>query len=231
MPSCRFRLSIGLQDEIRPETQAIRRLQRGPFPPDFTPLAIQMAPERTNTMPKQRAWRPGFDRNAPKIWSPEMAERIGSYPKSPEAYEAMRQRSSVTALATHAKGSFTRRGVPDGWGGRKGEALAARATAGQDAAVIYRALRGHNGGPSLDSDHAPSTDAERADFAMAEVIGITRDPTVPTRLRLEAARVVLAFAMPDPGRGKAAEVMAEDVLAALAVKVGLPPAPPLTKRS
>lgn len=182
-------------------------------------------------MPKLRAWRLDFDRKAPRVWNPELAKRRAQYPQTPEAYEAMRALSRATALETHSRGTFTRKGVPDGWGGRKAEAMEARRIAGQDAALLYRALRNHNGGPALDEDEGlPETDAERADFVMAEVFGMFRDPTSLVRDRLNAARLLLSYVVPILERGKQADMRAKDVLTALSTKLGLPPTPPLTKR-
>ncbi|UPY38738.1 hypothetical protein [Sediminicoccus sp. KRV36] len=62
------------------------------------------------------------------------------------------------------------------------------------------------------------------------MFGIFRDPTALTRDHLHAARLVLSYVVPAPGRGKKADRTAENVLAVIARRVGLPPTPPLTKR-
>lgn len=179
-------------------------------------------------MTRVKTWRPDFDRKAPKVWDPEKAARFPRYPQTPEAYEAMRQRSRETILKTKP----TRAGVPDGYSGKRDEVLAAKVRAADEGAAVGRfLLYGHNGGPPLDDpdDLAGLTDEQKGNVVLGEVFGTYRDGTAPLRDRLDAARLFLRYTVPQPKRGAIPAETAEAFLEALAERVGLPPGPPLRK--
>jgi hypothetical protein len=169
---------------------------------DATP--VPTTPSRAS---RQKAFRPHFKRGPKKQWDPSRVGVVPGYPKTAEGYERRRQGASERAFRLNAEGRMTRRGVPDGWAGRKAEIAAARDQATQEARQMVATLRGAN---VLDLDDA------RAEIAMEYVLSVVRDVTETAATRTTAARITLSFLKARPGaRVDLALSAAEEVLAAL----------------
>jgi hypothetical protein len=152
------------------------------------------------------------------VWDPEKARTLPGYPKSPAAYEAMRQRNRETIIKTHAAGRISRMGVPDGWSGRRKELAEVRRVAATEARQMVGAVR-HTA-----LDNIVESDRERAEIALVAALEICRDPSQPARLRIAAARVALGFLIPHASAPASASE-GEEWLGELAVAAGVPRTP------
>lgn len=149
----------------------------------------------------------------PKQWNPEYAARIPWYPKTPEAFAVWCQKKRERMLKLKEMGCLpTRRGIPDGFGGRKEEVLQMRAKAHKEAKEIVRYMR--------EKDLIASEDP-RAEEALEAMIGIVRAkdeqmdaPLYRANERISAAKVVLDFTKQRPtSKVDAVVTRAEDFLA------------------
>lgn len=159
------------------------------------------------TTPKGRArsWRPGWERR--KEWRPEWVGLKPGYPRTREAWEAQRDKSRRHARELHARGVFHRRGIPDGWSGRRDELAVLRERSAEAAQQAVTAMRSRG---DLEGDDP------RAAEALAFVASVVLDPTASATDRLSAARVLLAFTRPRPSARHTASVLpAEEFLADL----------------
>jgi hypothetical protein len=152
----------------------------------------------------------------PKQWNPEYAARIPWYPKSPEAFARWQQNGRDRMARLKAEGRFpTRRGVPDGWGGRKHIAQELRAKAQAEAKEIVAFM--------VKNKMVESEDP-RAEEALEAMIAIVRakdeamaTPLYPPRDRIAAANTVLAYTKQKPATKTDLNVRrAEDFLEAVA---------------
>jgi hypothetical protein len=159
----------------------------------------------TTSGSRKRSYKPGWER--PTRWRPEFVGVKPGYPKTPEAWEAQRERSRQHAKQLHERGGFTRRGIPDGWSGRREELADIRA---ENLASARQAVaRMRERGELLSDD-------ERAEFALAYAMSIVLDPAACATDRLAAARLVLTYTLARPTtRPACALVDAERLLAEL----------------
>jgi hypothetical protein len=129
------------------------------------------------------------------------------YPKTIEAYEAQREKSRRHAQRMHERGVFHRRGVPDGWSGRRDELAVLREQCAETARQAVNALEARG-----DLDGEDPRGAE----ALAFVASVVLDPAASASDRLSAARVLLTFTQPRPAGRQGVSVMgAEEFLAVL----------------
>ena len=69
-------------------------------------------PMQGHSARREKKWRPGFDKHAPKVWCTVKARTFAAYPKTPEKYEEMRARNRAKLAETRAAGKLkTRRGM------------------------------------------------------------------------------------------------------------------------
>jgi len=136
------------------------------------------------------------------------------YPKTKERYEQLRVERGDRIRAQIAAGNWHRRGVPNGWKGRKTEADAIRTAAALEAKKIVALM--------IDETTA---DDPRAVEALEYAVTVIRakdengKTTEGTRERLAAAKLVLDFTKSKPATTLNATVTkAEDFLAVLAAK-------------
>jgi hypothetical protein len=136
-------------------------------------------------------------------WSPELAGKVPGYPRTEAAYEQRRAQLVVNRQRALDAGRLTRRGVPNGWAGRRDEAAAARRNSQIEAERLAETIREISGGD----------DDPMVVEAMDAALGIARDPTSPTPLRLQAWRTWLTYNLPMPTMRKI--MQAGDPLAVL----------------
>jgi hypothetical protein len=161
------------------------------------------APSRT---PRRKSFRPSFERG-PKQWEPAKVGTARGYPKTAEGYERRRQAASDRAHRLNAQGLLTRRGVPDGWSGRKEELAAARDQAATDAAEMVAALKAAD---------ILGPDEVRAEIALEFVLSVVRNASETATVRTSAARIALSFLKARPAaRVDVSLRSAEDVLGML----------------
>ncbi|MBU8544783.1 MULTISPECIES: hypothetical protein [Roseomonadaceae] len=175
------------------------------------------SPSVTDAPSAARKWRPNFDKKAPKVWCPEKARTLKMYPKTAEAYEAMRQRNREALAQTRATGKLVRTGVPNGWSGRKPELATIQAQAAEEGRAVVAAARHVC---ILDEEDDP-----RAAEALETICEILRNKTVNTRHRVVAARLLLDFLMLQPVSRQQASPTAEAVLSTLLKVASLAPIP------
>lgn len=154
----------------------------------------------------------------PKEWNPEYAARIAWYPKTREAFVAWQQRGRERMARLKAEGRMpTRRGVPDGWGGKQELLKAVRETARAEA----REIVSHMAKKKMVSGEDP-----RAEEALEEMIAIVRardpnkddTPLYGAKERISAAGLLLAFLKQKPVQATDVRVgRAEDFLAAVVI--------------
>jgi hypothetical protein len=153
--------------------------------------------------------------NPRKEWCPIKAIILPTYPATKERFEELRAVTVERIKRQIAEGNWHRRGVPNGWKGRKAEAEALRTAAAHEAKKIVAQMTAET-----------NTDDPRAIEALEYAVTVIRakdadGKTVEgTRERLSAAKLVLDFTKSKPATTVNATVTkAEDFLAALAAKV------------
>jgi hypothetical protein len=110
-------------------------------------------------------------------------------------------------MRMHERGVFHRRGVPDGWSGRRGELAALR----ERAAVAARHAVG-----AMQARGDLEGDDPRVAEALAFVASVVLDPAASASNRLAAARILLTFTQPRPTARQVVTVLgAEEYLAEL----------------
>lgn len=150
----------------------------------------------------------------PGVFNPTAVGRRG-YPATSEAYDRQLVRLRANSKTAREAGKLNRRGVPNGWAGKRGLVAEMRQDATDEAWKVLNVIQRNSFHPDerLDADclaglqantREPETDAERFAIAATYAIGVVRDPTQPASLRLQAARMILPFLAPMPhGRAKA----------------------------
>jgi hypothetical protein len=154
-----------------------------------------------------------------KTWNPEFAEAIPWYPKTPEAFAEWQQRKSERARRLHAEGRFVRRGIPDGFGGRKDEVIRIRQTARAEAREIVAYMKKND-------MIAEDPRAEEALESMIEVVRAKDDEGMHlhgVQHRIAAARTVLDFTKQRPAtKSDVTLTKAEDFLSAVVADMTAP---------
>ncbi len=147
----------------------------------------------------------------PAVFDPSKIGVVRHYPKTREAYDARISAARRNTAAAVASGRATRKGVPNGYAGKKGRARAAqhRAEAAAAAAAIARRLLPNvplrnaqtpDEQLTLMDEIAEWTDVEKGDYAIREALVLALDRTQRPPIRLSALRLVLTFTVPAPLR-------------------------------
>lgn len=149
-------------------------------------------------------------------WNPAAAG-VQGYPRTQDAFDAHKERLRKNAERARAAGKLSRRGIPNGWRGRRQEVEALRAAAADDGWKIAQVVCRNSTTPEemlqvANERGVPATDDARAAVALAGIFGIALDPTVPVSLRLKAFRAALPFLVPMP-RARRCEIKLTDGLA------------------
>jgi hypothetical protein len=121
---------------------------------------------------------------------PELVGKAIGYPRTEAAYEERRAMLVANRQRALDAGRLTRRGVPNGWAGRRDAAAAARRNSQTEAERLATTIREI-------SDPNGREDPMVAD-ALDAALGIAMDPTTPTPLRLQAWRTWLTHKLPMP---------------------------------
>ena len=162
-----------------------------------------------------RRRHPALEGTPKGVWCPEAVGRVRGYPKTEEAFAERVVTLKANSDRARANGRTKRTGIPNGWGGRRGEVEQLREEANDEAwrrvNVLYRNSQSED--ERLTADHMEElkvdpmnarTDAERAALALAFMIGIVISPAYGTSLCNQAARILLPFVRPKPVTGRAA---------------------------
>lgn len=138
-------------------------------------------------------------------WDPAKVGTVRGYPKSEKTWLARQATGRRVSAALHERGVFHRKGVPNGWAGRRAEVTALQAGAEQLAKAVVARM------PVAEGEDPRET------IALEAVVAILLDPTQKTRAKTMAGRIILDFCRPKP-RSLGEDVMtsAEAFLAALA---------------
>ena len=136
------------------------------------------------------ATRSDASRVAPKThWEARWIGVVPHYPRTAEAFERRRLFRREQFARLRAEGKLGRKGVPDGWGGRKAELLEAR----QKAAVAAEQL-------IAEMTEKGQLTEEAANMALRAAALIVFDESQPTKVRLVAISIVTAWCKPKPAQ-------------------------------
>lgn len=173
-------------------------------------------PTRGNDWPKDR-------------WYVEL---IGEkhYPKTPESWQKRNDVLTANRAGAIAAGKMTRRGVPDGRAGQKGQLEVELRNAQTEAEMLVPVLfPDWQAGKSKDykanevKDYSLNGGLDLDEIArdmMTATVGIMRCVHNPLALRLSAARTVRMFTAGLPARVNIATATCESILAALSKSPG-----------
>ena len=150
----------------------------------------------------------------PGIFCPAAAGVVRGYARTPETYARQLERLRANSAAARKRGLLNRRGVPNGWAGMRDEIAELRQEANNEGWRVLNALHRNSlhADERLDPDNLaelqagsrePSTDAERFAIAAAFALGVIRDPTITTRVRVQTARWLLPFLAATPKAARA----------------------------
>jgi hypothetical protein len=151
------------------------------------------------------------------VWHKQLVGLVYGYPRSAEAFESTRK-ANKERMAKVKAGELpmpTRRGVPDGWGGRKEELARVRRIAAEIGRRAMAALR-------ADEIIAlpTNTDEEKAQAALEVTFATMFDESKTDDQRERARRDILNFCKVKPVAKTEVKVdRAEDFLSALAAEV------------
>ena len=150
----------------------------------------------------------------PGIFCPAAVGRVRGYPRTPETYARQLERLRANHKTALDAGKLHRLGVPNGWAGRRDQVAELRQEATNEGWQVLNALHRNSlhADERLDPDNlaelqagtrAPMTDPERFAIAAAFALGVIRDPTMTTKFRLQAARMILPFLAQMPRAARA----------------------------
>ena len=160
----------------------------------------------------------------PKIWHEDLVGLIPQYPKTLEEHTAFREKHREVMKKAWAEGKLAggRRGVPDGWAGRKPELERAKARAAEEAKGILEQMEKDNLVTLPGDDEDAKLAREALLFSISVVRAKSDDGTqevYPLRDRIAAAGQVLRYTKAPPASTTKLQVStAEDFLNQLAVK-------------
>ena len=154
-------------------------------------LSIYRARTKSGTVRLGRnATRSDASRVAPKThWEARWIGVVPHYPRTAEAFERRRFFRREQFARLRAEGKLGRKGVPDGWGGRRAELLEAR----QKAAVAADQL-------IIEMTEKGQLPEEAANMALRAAARMAFDESQPTKVRLEAIAIVTAWCKPKPAQ-------------------------------
>ena len=144
---------------------------------------------------RERQWWTVHPNFQPGAWHAELAGLIPHYPKTQEAFDKKQAQCREQIIRLNAEGRAGRRGVPDGWAGRKKELYAIRAKAAVKAKAIVK---------EMTEKELLTVDGERAEIAMTAAVEIivAQDNkgthVYTTKDRMDAIKTVLKHTKPLP---------------------------------
>lgn len=129
------------------------------------------------------------------MWHPELVGRSG-YPKTEEAFQRRVENGKRLAERFKSEGRpMNRKGVTDGWGGKKAKIAEIRAQATKDATAVINYMIS-NGMINM----VPEDDEGKAKASLEATARIALDETQPLRERLAANRLLLEFTKSKPAQ-------------------------------
>jgi hypothetical protein len=150
-------------------------------------------------------------------WHPELVGTgIRGYPKTQEAFDKIQARCRAQVIALNAAGKCNRKGIPDGWAGRRAEVDAIRAQAALEAKEIVQTMAKEG---LIDKEDPRGEEALEFSISVVRAVDADGNGTYQMRERLQAAKMVLEYTKQKPASKVEATVSkAEDFLALLAAK-------------
>lgn len=143
------------------------------------------------------------------VWYPDLVGKVPGYSLTQETHDEKSRVMRERIVALTAKGPVKRTGVPFGWAGMKPQLAKVRAAAVVDGRRAVALM--------IEKDllvPLPTDDAGLAIEALEYAAGVVRDPTVPHRERLQAAKLLAEFTKAKPSQRQEVTVLkAEDYLA------------------
>lgn len=124
------------------------------------------------------------------VWYPDLVGVVPRYPKTEEAFKQMQESCRAQVIRLNAEGKAGgRKGVPDGWAGRKKEVSDIRAFHRAEATEIIKVM----------VEKGIVNEDALANEALQFAISVVRDgQTFQSRERLNAAKIVLDFTKAKP---------------------------------
>jgi hypothetical protein len=176
---------------------------------------MQQPNKNPRAKPKRKKVRQWWCDYFPKgQWHPQLAGLIKGYPLTQEAFDKAQARCREQVTRLNAQGKMGRRGVPDGWAGRKPEIERIRRRAAKKAKEIVAQMR---------EEELLNTDDARAEAALEMCVGLMleRDakghPLNRAQDRLSAAKTILEYTRKKPATQSEVKVSkAEEFLALVA---------------
>ena len=155
-----------------------------------------------------------FLRQRPRgVWYPEAVGIVPNYFKTQEAFDKSSARCREQVIRLNAAGVMQRKGVPNGWGRLKKEAIQERKDAVVRAQGIYKDMVEKD---IIEPAAIGSVDDQRAELAMIHVLAMMVDQTNTTAARQRAQETVLAYCKAKPATVTAIKLnAAEDFLSSL----------------
>jgi hypothetical protein len=131
-------------------------------------------------------------------WHPEAVGLIPGYPATQERYDQVAEQLRANSAAARASGKATRKGVPNGFAGRREELHAIRAA---DLVRARGMVEATTGRPLMTDEEAAAalaasgklTDQQYGDLALAHVVAVFISATYCATDRLSAARIALPY--------------------------------------
>ncbi len=124
-------------------------------------------------------------------FNPAAVGVVRGYPANEEAYRRQREQLRRNSAKARAAGKMTRRGIPNGWAGRRDEVVAIRRNAQTEAEKLTEVV----------APQRESKDDELGAEAMAVLFAIAMAPTYAMRDRLAAIGPCCPIYCPSPWRG------------------------------
>ena len=149
---------------------------------------------------------------------PDLVGKIPGYPKTYEAWKQKSDSCRERVIRLNAEGKCNRRGVPDGWAGRKAEVVEVQKSSAVEASRAVKMM--------IESGMIDTPDDPRVEQALQVNVEIMlavspKDgtPAYTARERSAASRIILDFLKSKPTiRQDVTVAKAEDFLAVLAAK-------------
>lgn len=154
------------------------------------------------------------------VWWPDCVGVVPAYPQTLEAFDKKRAASSIVMKKAWADGKMAggRKGIPDGWAGRRAKLKEVRDAADVVAKEKVRIMADQGllpfGATGTDAEHATTA----LEFAVSTVIAKDDDgcPAATIKDRLAAAALVLKYTKSPPATKSELSISkAEDFLASL----------------
>ena len=170
---------------------------------------------------KPRGSHPILADTPPGTWNPAAVGKVRGYAKTPEAYDRQLAQLKANRTGARAAGLMTRKGVPNGYAGRRDEVAEMRLQATDDAWTAVAEWQRNSQTPEerlpderleafRTGQDRPRTDAEMFSAAAAYLISVVLDHSQPARQRLQSARAILPFLRAAPS-GRARENVQDGV--------------------